>query len=99
MTPASLARRLWQWAPLVAYLGLIFQLSGRPSLPWARGYPDYLLHAAEYCVLAVLLARALNDGLSRRVTDARLWLTWILSLLYAVSDEVHQYFVPGRAAD
>ncbi|HZM69026.1 MAG TPA: VanZ family protein [Candidatus Cryosericum sp.] len=99
MTLASLARRLWLWAPLVAYLGLIFHLSGQPSIPWARAYPDYLLHAAEYCVLAVLLARALNDGLSRRVTDARLGATWLLSVLYAVSDEVHQSFVPGRSPD
>jgi VanZ like protein/glutaredoxin-like protein DUF836 len=99
MTPGSLARRLWLWAPLVTYLGLIFHLSDQPSIPWARAYPDYLLHAAEYFVLAVLLARALNDGLWRRVTDALLGLSWILSVLYAVSDEVHQYFVPGRSAD
>jgi VanZ family protein/glutaredoxin len=99
MTAGSLARRLWLWAPLVAYLLLIFHLSDRPSIPWARGYPDYLLHAAEYCVLAVLLARALNGGLWRRVTDALLGLSWALSVVYAVSDEVHQYFVPGRSAD
>jgi len=99
MTLSSVPRRLWLWAPPVAYLGLIFYLSNRPQPTWAGPYPDYLLHAAEYCVLAVLIARALNQGLLRRLTEGRLALSWALCVLYAASDEVHQYFVPGRSAD
>ena len=26
----------------------------------------------------------------------RIWLAWLLAVLYALSDEVHQSFVPGR---
>jgi len=99
MTLSSVPRRLWLWAPPVAYLGLIFYLSNRPQPHWAGPYPDYLLHAAEYCLLAVLIARALNQGLTRRLTEGRLALSWVLCVLYAASDEVHQYFVPGRSAD
>ena len=49
-------------------------------------------HFTEYAVLAVLVANAL-----------RLWgkLRWywpvVISAAYAVTDEIHQYFVPGRA--
>jgi hypothetical protein len=99
MTFASAARRLWLWAPVFAYLGLIFYLSGQSQARWAGAYPDYLLHAAEYWVLAILLARALHGGLLRRPTRGQLVATWTLCVLYATSDEIHQYFVPGRSAD
>jgi VanZ family protein/glutaredoxin len=99
MTLLSITRRLWLWGPPLAYLLLIFHLSGRPQLPWTPPYPDYLMHAAEYSVLAILLARAVNQGLSRRLAAKRGLLAWTLCVLYAVSDEVHQAFVPGRSAD
>jgi VanZ family protein len=83
----------------VAYLGLIFYLSGRSNVGWATPYPDVLLHAAEYSVLGVLLARGLNDGLACSVPDRRLVLTWGLCVIYAASDEYHQAFVPGRSSD
>ena len=28
--------------------------------------------------------------------DDRLWLAWLLAVLYALTDEFHQSFVPGR---
>lgn len=53
-----------------------------------------LAHVGEYAVLALLLVRALRlHGLSpKRVVLAAA----CVSVLYAVSDEVHQTFVPGR---
>lgn len=52
-------------------------------------------HFAEYAVLGFLVANSFNSfGLfSKRWA----FLPPAVSLLYAVSDEVHQYFVPGRA--
>jgi len=91
--------RAWVWGPVAAYLGLIFHLSAQSSVSWATPYPDVILHAAEYSVLGVLLARGLNDGLARSVPDGRLVLTWFLCVIYAVSDEYHQAFVPGRSSD
>jgi len=53
------------------------------------------LHAAEYLVLAALIARALvGRGDLRLVLLA---MAFGLSALYALSDEIHQLFVPGRA--
>ena len=92
-------RTAWVWGPVATYLGLIFHLSAQSSVGWATPYPDVLLHAAEYSVLGVLLARGLNDGLARSVPDRRLVLTWFLCVIYAVSDEYHQAFVPGRSSD
>lgn len=47
-------------------------------------------HATEYAILAVLL-----------VNTVTLYRGYLISLLisagYAITDEIHQYFVPGRA--
>jgi hypothetical protein len=78
------------WLPVVAWAGLIFTLSSVPDLGTGLGGWDLLLrklaHAAEYAVLGLLLFRALG-----RVAAA-FW----LGAAYAVTDEIHQAFVPGR---
>ena len=52
-------------------------------------------HFTEYAVLAMLLANAFwRSALSARL---RWLLPVLISALYAITDEVHQYFVPGRA--
>lgn len=52
-------------------------------------------HFTEYAVLAMLLANALwGTALSVRL---RWMLPVLISALYAITDEVHQFFVPGRA--
>ena len=49
-------------------------------------------HFTEYAVLAMLVANAL------RVCGKYRWfLPVVISAGYAVTDEIHQYFVPGRA--
>ena len=54
-------------------------------------------HITEYTILGLLLYRALRGGRSRfRHRDAAL--TLLFGVLYAVSDEIHQSFVPGRWA-
>jgi VanZ family protein len=78
------------WIPVVAWAGLIFVLSSFPDLGTGLGGWDLVLrklaHAAEYAVLGALLLRA----------TARPGLAFVLGTLYAVSDELHQSFVPGR---
>jgi VanZ family protein len=77
----------------------IFAVSGIPD---AGGAPSELpelmfrktAHLVEYGILALLAGRALAGmgGGPRRV----LWGSFLFCALYAVSDEVHQSFVPGR---
>ena len=75
---------------MVAWAGLIFAFSSVPDLGTGLGGWDLVLrkiaHAAEFAVLGALLARAVGTA----------WLAFALGALYAVSDEVHQSFVPGR---
>lgn len=99
MTLTSAARAVWLWGPPVGYLGVIFYLSAQPQVAWAASYPDYLLHAIEYAGLSILVARALNGGIVRPIPARRLRWAWIFCVAYAVSDEAHQYFVPGRSSD
>jgi VanZ family protein len=79
-------------------MGIIFIVSAQPKLPSAPGRWDLLLkktmHALAYGVLAGLILRALrgywsSDGWIRVLGIA-------LAVAYAVSDEYHQTFVPGR---
>jgi VanZ family protein len=99
MTGSLTWRHLFAWAPVFAYLGFIFFLSSKSQVPWAEPYPDYLLHACEYGLLAVLVARALDGGLLRPLTNGRLILALILCVAYGASDELHQRFVAGRTCD
>src|SRR5207247_1608920 len=55
-----------------------------------------LAHFAEYLILSVLLCRALDVEPRGSLRAAVLALC--LAGLYAGSDELHQWFVPGRAA-
>ncbi len=79
-------------------MGLIFFLSSQPVLPKA---PDPLMdfltkkgaHFSEYFVLATLLSRALT---ARSIGWRQLGLAFCVTLAYAISDEFHQRFVPGR---
>ena len=87
-------RPAWQrWLVVVVWMGLIFAVSAQPSLPEA---PDPLFdtllkklaHMTEYAILCLLLWSALPAETP--------WWAWAVAVLYAVSDEVHQTFVPGR---
>jgi len=84
------SRVLSAWLPVVAWAGLIFTLSSIPDLGTGLGDWDLLLrklaHAAEFAVLGVLFLRAVE----------RPALAFLLASAYAVSDEIHQIFVPGR---
>jgi VanZ family protein len=83
--------RLTLWGPVVLWAGVIFALSSIPSLSSGLGAWDEVLrsfaHAAEFAVLGALLSRATQMP----------WAALALGSLYAVTDEVHQRFVTGRA--
>ena len=91
-------RQVYLWLPVVAWMGTIFYLSAQPDLPHpSSGWLDWAIssaaHVFMFAVLAMLWARALGRG-------RRSWLIAVgLTLLYALFDELHQLFVPGRHAD
>jgi VanZ family protein len=55
-----------------------------------------LAHFTEYLILSVLLYRALRGG--RRWNFRAAGLSLMIAGLYSMSDEFHQWFVPGRTA-
>jgi VanZ family protein len=80
-------------------MGVIFFLSAQPDLPRAPGpWLDTLLkkisHALAYGVLGWLYQRALRPHLCAS-TILRV-VSGGLAVAYALSDEYHQTFVPGR---
>ena len=84
---------------MVGWCSLIFWLSSRPDSGGAPSeLPELmfrkLAHVVEYAVLAFLTARALANG--GRPPRRVLWGAFVFCALFAVSDEIHQTFVPGR---
>ncbi|CAB4874756.1 unannotated protein [freshwater metagenome] len=87
----SLPGLLWRFGPPVLVMGVIFALSAQPDLNSGLGVADAigrkLVHMASYALLFLLWMRALNG----RCLPAAL-----IAVAYAVTDELHQGFVPGR---
>lgn len=89
--------RVLRLVPIVLYCAAIFALSSLPRLPETVSWmPDKIGHVILYSGLGWLVARELK----LRGVAAPYWL-WVGSavfcLAYGITDEVHQYFVPGRS--
>ncbi len=92
----------YYWVATVAYCAVIFFLSSRQDLPDAPvDIPsiDKMFHFVAYGGLAGLVSwgmRQSNESLAPRVQ----WVAPVLfAVLYGLSDEIHQLFVPHRAFD
>jgi len=87
-----------RWPPALLWATAIFYLSSQ-SRPLGRRWPSLpsaLAHLFEFAVLAALLHRALAADPRRR--QRAVAPAFVLTALYAASDEVHQVFVPERTA-
>jgi len=89
------------WLPAAVWAGLIFYFSSIPDLKSGLEY-DFifrkLAHVLEYFVLTFLLWRAFKGTFSMGPVR-RLVYPATAALVYAVLDEIHQYFVPGRSGN
>lgn len=93
------ARWLGNYIPLGMWLGLIYWLSSQPRLVEIEDVVGEVLffkgaHFVTYAVLVWLWWRALAPA--RRVTRWTMAAAFIMTVLYGLSDEVHQLYVPGR---
>lgn len=66
------------------------------QLDWLHFYVRKAAHLTEYAVLALLLARALRFGRRALPLPRLLARAWLLATLYAVTDELHQRWIPSR---
>jgi VanZ family protein len=89
-----------RFVPPVGVMAGIFFLSHQPGetlpLPALPGL-DKLAHFAVYGLLAATLIRACSPAM-RQVRPCRVVAIAILwCMLYGLTDEFHQYFIPGRS--
>lgn len=94
-------RPFLSWALTIIYAGIIFYFSAQVNpLGYIPGFitiPSIFKHVAEYTGLGFLLfASFLGIGKGKK---ASLILAVAIAAIYGLSDEVHQYFVPGRVYD
>jgi len=90
------------WLPVLLWMGLIFGLSHQSSLHVSdvQVY-DFVLkktaHVMVYATLTLLLWRAIHFTTEVFFVRSSLW-AGLVAWLYAMSDEFHQRFIPGRYA-
>lgn len=88
---------LWKWwLPVAIYALVVFLLSHR-SYPEARATVDTkLFHPLEYLTLGILLSGAWRCLQKQIGTPGFLFCVQLSGTAYALSDEFHQGFIPGR---
>lgn len=92
--------RLVRWLPALAWMGVIFLLSSQSGLAVSEDASvDRPIRTVAHLVTFGLLAGLVLLALvwPARPTLPRAALALLLTVLYAVSDEVHQALVPDRA--
>ncbi len=74
------------YSGILALLGQVIERLGHEGVRTAA-------HFVEYCALGFLMSTSLTFTFSK----PKPWLAWGFAAGYAVTDEIHQLFVPGRA--
>ncbi len=92
---------LFYWLPILIYCLLIYIQSSYPSLEIVPKRPntDKFLHFGAFAILGALFLRAFTTLRLRGNITLLMILCVLLSALYGISDEIHQYYVPYRSAD
>jgi len=85
------------WGPFIAALAVVFWLSSLSDVPGARYVWDKALHTVGYAGIGLLALRAFHGGI-RAPRPAPTLLAALTVILWGISDEIHQSFVPGRDA-
>lgn len=93
--------QLLYWLPVYLYAGAIFYLSSVSVLPepeqqFGITISDAVKHIVEYLILSFLLFRAFTNSNSPSIKTRAYLLAITLSILYGITDELHQFFVPER---
>ena len=92
----------WYYAPVLLWMVGIFIMSSRQSVDVSEELIINFIvfktiHVIEYAILFMLWFRALQSGSDNESKiGASLKYAFGAALIYAISDEVHQTFVPTR---
>ncbi len=98
---SKIRKILIYWAPALFYCGLIVYLSSlsHPSqnLPSIfSALSDKLVHGVEYGILGILVYRAIQHTTQIRQS---IGMAIFCAVIFGISDELHQWYVPHRHAD
>ncbi len=92
-------RSLIKWARVFLWCGLIFYLSSIPNLKTEFGIWDLIFrkiaHMFVFGLLFLFLCSAISGSFDIATSKVYVF-SVVFSIMYAVSDEYHQSFVPGR---
>jgi VanZ family protein len=87
-------KAIFRFLPAFLMMLAIFIFSARPADLVPMSLLKQIIykggHVIGYAMLAMSYWRAFD------FKDRKRWIVWILAILYAVTDEYHQSFVPGR---
>ncbi|KKQ38705.1 MAG: VanZ-like protein [Candidatus Roizmanbacteria bacterium GW2011_GWA2_37_7] len=91
---------IFYWLPPALWMIIIFTLSSRQSIGVSEEFIINFvvfktLHVIEYAFLYFLFFRAFNSHLVKNTYKAFL-LAAVATVLFAISDELHQTYVPSR---
>jgi len=92
-------RSFWLKIPAIVYSLIIFTLSSLPQekVPAIEIWNfDKVLHLIEYTIYGIFLSLAFASAEHEKVARRAIPLSLLTGLLFAITDELHQYFVPGR---
>ena len=90
-------RLLINWGLVLGWCSLIFLFSSLPKTQvtgvyWQEFVIKKTAHIIEYGILYLLVFRAFNYEKKKK----NFWLPLVFTIVYGISDETHQLFVPGR---
>lgn len=87
------------WLPVLACAGFIFYISSVPgsNIPSLFPYEDIAYHFLIYLSLGYLFSRALKNTYPGTIRTNIILFTVLFGIIYGLSDEFHQAFVPLRS--
>lgn len=96
----TMKEKLKLWLPVIIWAAIIFWFSSLAiNKPAPFSWPDFIMkktaHVTEYAIFYWLLFRAISQK-NKLVGRKSFIFSLIIVILFALSDEWHQTFIPGR---
>ena len=95
-----MSKKLTYWLPVILWMGIIYTLSSYHAVKsndsyWLDFSFKKFAHMVEYGILWFLNYRALRHTTGWSKNRCR-WIGILITVMYAVTDEYHQTWVPSR---
>jgi VanZ family protein len=87
------------WLPVLICMGVIFYFSSfkGKDIPSIFYFQEIVYHFSIYLILCFLFARALKNSYSGMQLARIVLFSILFGIIYGLTDEFHQAFIPGRS--